>query len=143
MGGYSAAEIFKHLGVNFNPRMARYFHLAHRQGWAMGGDQSKENLDPATAGSNYTTLFYIESTIKYLLKDKNVSEIEVIGNIVFHESVPGLPVKITYTCKWENGAFSKDIYPLNPRRPTISEYNASKVMVEAEHEYRVGRKIPF
>ncbi len=143
VGGYSAAEIFEKLGVQFNKKISKHFHLAHRHGWGLGGAQVKANIDPATAGSNYTTLFWIESTIRYLLNRKDIAEINVQGSITFHKDIPGLPEKITYTCSWPQGEFVKDIYPLRPRRPTIDEFHASNALALAEHEIYPPQRLNF
>lgn len=125
--GYSAAEIFKALGAKFDEN--KQIHWAHRQGHLMGGKQALENLDPATAGSNYTTLFYIESVISTLLVKENISEVYVSGDISYHDTHKKLPEKITYTCCWGNDLMiKKDIYPLSPRVPTVIENKVAKAL---------------
>ena len=63
MGNRSAREILRSLGAEFNKELE--VHLAHRQGYAIGGAQDKVNLDPATGGSNYNTLFCVEDPLLY------------------------------------------------------------------------------
>lgn len=133
--GYSAADIFRAMGILFDEKFSRYFHLAHRIGWGLGGPQIKENIDPATAGSNYTTLFFVEDVIRNILVKGHCDEVHVGGNIEYHPDFPKLPIKITYTWHWfvgnERHEMSKDIFPLNPRRPTIQENEYSRALSDA------------
>lgn len=131
MDGKSAADIFEAMGIKIEDEFRRKYHWAHRQGWGLGGLQQKENLDPATAGSNYTTLFYIESVIRHMLVEQGVEEITVNGQVEYHPSYPDiLPIKISYSFDLANGdVISKVIEPLNPRVPTIEEHEVAKAFV--------------
>jgi hypothetical protein len=116
--GMSAVEIFKRFGlITIETPWGKHFHHAHRQGWILCGAQSRDNLDPSTAGANYQTLFYIESPAKTLVIEQGV-EIEVKGTVHYHETLP-IPVKITYQLKWGHGReIRKSIYPLDGQGPT-------------------------
>ena len=98
--GYSAADLFYALGVDAKETLSKYFHHAHRHGWGLSGPQIKENLDIATAGSNYTTLFYVEDVIRCLLNKPDIHNIAVTGDIEYHPVHTKLPIKITYTWQW-------------------------------------------
>lgn len=115
--GMSASEIFKKFGlISINTPWGTHYHLAHRQGWVLGGSQSHWNLDAATAGSNYHTLFFIESPAKSLVLKEEVG-ISVQGQVYYHRTLP-IPIKITYTLRWGNGReIQKSIYPLDPEAP--------------------------
>ena len=115
--GLSAAEIFKKFGlISIDTPWGTHYHHAHRQGWMLEGSQSLANLDPATAGSNYQTLFFIESPAKRLVLEEGV-DIKVEGTVYYHETLP-IPVKISYKLSWGNGRkIHKSIYPLEPEGP--------------------------
>lgn len=133
-GGYSATQVFRALGAKIDNKISRYFHLAHREGWGLGGPQVKNNLDPATAGSNYTTLFYVEDVIRFLLADKNVPEVKVHGEIEYHPIHTSLPETITYTWSWgEQCSMSKSISALSKRRPTLQENQQARALANAIH----------
>jgi hypothetical protein len=136
VGGYSAADVFKAMGIVFNDELkTRDCHLAHRRGWGVGGTQDKPNLDPSTAGGNYDTLFYIEDSIHYLISHLRVQSVHVQGNIVFVSDQVRLPQSITYTCTWNGDkTISKTIYPLSTRRPSVEEHRVARAVVTAEHE---------
>lgn len=125
--GLSATDIFKKFRlISIDTPWGTHYHLAHRHGWGIGGSQSLANLDPATAGSNYQTLFFIESPAKSLVLKEDV-EIEVRGTVYYHDSLP-IPKKITYDLYWGNGKhIQKSIYPLNPEGPK----QGSSAMAEA------------
>lgn len=134
-GGYSAADVFRALGVQFGKRIGRYFHLAHRIGWGLGGPQVKENLDPATAGSNYTTLFVIEDIIRFLLTEKQVFEIRMEGHIEYHPIHKKLPETITYTWFWGDGcSMTRAISSLSSRMPTRQENLEARAFASAIHD---------
>lgn len=105
-------------------------HLAHRHGWSLGGAQRAENLDPGTAGSNYTTLMLIESPLKELVINEEIQTMRVHGTVIFHPLVP-MPMEIRYQLGWGNGRSATiSIYPLEPRKPTVSEYYASRTLLQ-------------
>jgi hypothetical protein len=136
VGGYSAADVFKAMGVVFNDQLkTRDCHLAHRRGWGVGGSQDKPNLDASTAGGNYNTLIYIEDNIHHLISHLHVQSVHVRGSIVFVSNKVRLPQSITYTCTWNGDkTFSKTIYPLSTRRPSVEEHRVARAVVTAEHE---------
>lgn len=136
VGGYSAADVFKAMGVVFNDQLkTRDCHLAHRRGWGVGGSQDKPNLDASTAGGNYDTLIYIEDNIHHLISHLHVQSVHVQGSIVFVSNKVRLPQSITYTCTWNGDkTFSKTIYPLSTRRPSVEEHRVARAVVTAEHE---------
>lgn len=130
--GRSAKSIFKESCVILEKNMNQIFHLAHRQAHTLNGSQTKDNLDPGTAGSNYSTLFRIESPIKQLLaEEKNVSQLTVNGTVIFHPFVH-LPIEITYQLSWGNGRTAEAcIHPLEYRSPTMDEHIVTSATLKA------------
>ena len=135
--GCTAKEIFKAYDAIFVEEMENLhkaqFHHAHRQGWSIGGSQTKENMDPGTAGSNYSTLFLIEDPLKHLLGENlraDVDNMHVKGTVIYHPSVK-LPMEIKYQLSWgRNRTYSASIYPLNRRIPTVSENKVAKAIIK-------------
>lgn len=129
MGDVSAFEVMKELGVIITEKQnGRNFHWAHRRGWSLKGDQSKENLDPMTAGSNFDTLFKIEAPLKKLLLDSEseVDEVFIKGEVQFAKD-SGLPFKITYKLSWGTiGYIQVVIDPMSHRVPTVDEHEVAK-----------------
>ena len=122
----SAIEVFKQFGaVIIDTPSGRFFHHAHRRGWSLGGVQEMENLDIGTAGSNYQTLFFIESPAKdKVLKDSD--NIDVLGRVYYHSRLP-IPQKIVYELTWGNSPkIRKSIYPLCPQKPSLAEHKLAK-----------------
>jgi hypothetical protein len=132
--GFSAKEKFEEYGamiVGYTKEYLIQFHLAHRQGWALGGSQSKENLDPSTAGSNYATLFTIESPLVNLLLQDDIESINVLGVVHYREDAP-IPYEITYSLFWGNGRTATvSVFPLNFRTPTLDEHSVAKATFSA------------
>ena len=127
MGDVSALEIMQALGVIVTEKQSgRNFHLAHRRGWSLKGEQSKENLDPMTAGSNYDTLFKIEAPLKKILLDQEVDEVYVKGGVEF-DNDSGLPFKVTYNLSWGTMDFIEVVIdPMSHRVPTVDEHEVAK-----------------
>lgn len=131
VGGLSAADIFRAIGVNIPKSEDRNYHLAHRHGFGLGGQQEKTNIDPATKGSNYTTLFRVESVIRELLDKGDVDEVSVKGTIDFHEQIKGLPIRITYRVEFPNKEhFEASIYPLDTRVPTLEDHTVALALAK-------------
>ena len=129
--GFSAKDIFQELGaVIIEKTHGSFYHLAHRKGFALGGEQVPENLDPATAGSNYTTLFYIENPLIDLILHEDIESALVEGVVRYHKTLL-LPEAITYTIKWGNGKeYVKTIHPLSYRTPSVDENLLAKEMMK-------------
>ena len=125
MGNVSAMELMQAFGAVISDKQnGRNFHWAHRQGWSLCGDQSKYNLDPMTAGSNYDTLFKVEAPLKKLLFDEVVDEVQVNGEVIFDEE-RGLPFKITYRLSWGTNCYDIVIDPMCHRVPTVDEHEVA------------------
>lgn len=119
--GMSALEAFKqHGAVISHGTKGLEFHHAHRQGWALGGQQEIENLDIGTAGSNYQTLFTIEApAIRKVLKD-NI-QIQVEGTVIYDALLP-IAQRLNYNISWGNSVkISKSIYPLFAHKPSLMD----------------------
>jgi len=129
--GRSAEDIFKDHGVIITSQHKNQFHHAHRQGWSLAGLQTKENMDPSTAGSNYTTLLTVEAPLKAVLKSENIPSMRVQGKLIFHPLVP-LPMEIIYTLSWGNNRQAEiKISPLNHRVPVLQENYVAEMMLKA------------
>lgn len=127
--GQSANELFEEYGaiiVRKTKKKIESFHLAHRHGWVLGGPQDANNLDPSTAGSNYATLFTIESPLIHLVLEEGIEQINVTGKVHFDLRVP-VPCKIVYDLSWGNGRTAQvSTYPLDRRSPTLDEHEVAK-----------------
>lgn len=134
--GYSAKEFFQEMGVTIKEAVrGSHYHLAHRHGYGLGGDQEYGNLDPATAGSNYMTLFFIENPISELLQNHpgEAIDVKVRGDIAWNELVP-IPKEIKYTLQWGNGrTIEKNIFPLEYDAPAVSDNQISKIFVQEQY----------
>ncbi len=143
--GYSAKEFFEFLGAEIKEKTyGSFYHLAHRHGHALGGAQAEHNLDPATEGSNYHTLFQIESPLRDLLLDDAlaVESVDVYGDIEYHPKIP-LPQKITYTLTWGNGkSITTSIYPLNYAKPTMADHQMARAFFRSQKTPAANRKAP-
>ena len=136
--GCTANEIFVAYNTIFEEQMNSFrnapFHHAHRRGWSLGGAQAKENMDPGTAGSNYSTLFLIESPLKNLLREdftEMTDNMHVYGTVKYHPKV-NLPMEITYQLRWgRSRTYTTSVYPLNHRIPTVSENKVAKAVIKA------------
>ena len=128
--GCSAKDVFEAIGMHITSSFGqRQYHLAHRQAWFLGGEQVKGNLDPATAGSNYSTLANVESPLKNLLESESIDNMHVFGEVKYHPLLP-VPMEITYTLSWGNGrTFQAKIHPLEPRTPVFSEHIVANAML--------------
>ena len=128
--GISAKDALIAAGAMIDDHLSgRYFHHAHRQAFSLGGAQSRENLDPSTAGANYETLFMIETPLKEkVLKDNVIAH--VTGN-VYYNDVTKLTEKITYDFYWDNmkEPIRKSIYPLCPKGPTEDDHAIAAIVI--------------
>jgi len=133
MGNITAIEIMRALGAIIEKNESgRKFHWAHRHGWSLNGEQSKENLDPTTAGSNYDTLFKVEAPLKKLLLNHEVDEVLVKGSIEF-DKTSGLPYKIKYHLSWGTEKYIEIVIdPMSHRVPTVSEHEMALSFLETE-----------
>ena len=143
--GYSAKEFFEFLGAEIKQKTyGSFYHLAHRHGHALGGAQARHNLDPATEGSNYHTLFQIESPLRDLLLDDAlaIESVDVYGEIEYHPKLP-LPQKITYTLSWGNGkTIITSIYPLSYATPTMADHQMARAFFRSQKTPAANRKAP-
>jgi hypothetical protein len=125
MNDCSAIDTMKAMGaILLEKQNGRNFHWAHRQGWSLNGEQSQNNLDPTTAGSNYDTLFKVEAPLTKLLldKDNGADEVCVHGEVEFDKE-QGLPYKINYTLSWGTGEKIKVVIdPMSHRVPNVEEH---------------------
>lgn len=109
------------------------FHWAHRQAWSLYGEQNKSNLDATTAGSNYDTLFKVESPIKMLIKEQITSLVHVEGVVKFINPNQHVAESITYRFTWnETKECTVIIDPLNVRYPTRDEADAIECIIRLE-----------
>jgi hypothetical protein len=123
--GISARNVFEECGAELSKGIQ--MHLAHRHGWSMGGAQSHTNLDPATAGSNYSTLAWIEAPLKQYILDSKIKQVAIKGTVFFHPLLPKIPIEVSYTASWGTGRVVKtSIFPLEQRKPTSYEHNLFK-----------------
>lgn len=132
--GTSAATCFSAENAVMPAKSKSSFHLAHRQGHCLNGSQTKTNLDPATAGSNYTTLFLIENPIIELFNRQNIALMNVKGVVTFdpRATSSSLPLQVTYNLSWGNGRTAQIIIcPLNHRHPTMDENTIAIKLLEA------------
>jgi hypothetical protein len=142
--GCTAAEFLAECGAIIVSKVNKIagYHLAHRQGWAIGGSQKARNLDASTAGSNYSTLFTIESPLVHIIIEDNVAAIKVSGVVHYHPKVP-IPCEIIYNLSWGNGRSAKvSTFPLNHRIPTIDEHIVAKAVLSATRTPSKKRKAP-
>jgi hypothetical protein len=124
-----------------NNRLRSLFHLAHRQGWGVGGAQDKANLDPATAGSNYATLLRIEDVLIRQIKSQGIQSMKVEGQAIYHPELP-IPMQIIYTLKWGNAReLIHTIEPLNRRIPVLGENIVANAMFALTRSPAVKEKI--
>ena len=131
MDGKRAEEVLKNLGALICDKQGpEKYHWAHRQGWALGGEQSQDNLDPTTAGSNYDTLFKVEQPIYDLLMDGTTKEVFVKGLVILHSITP-IPKKIIYEISTEQMASPIHVYidPMSHRIPTVEESTLSEELL--------------
>ena len=99
----------------------------------MSGEQSKSNLDATTAGSNFDTLFKIETPIKGLLKSRLTSQIRVDGTVYFIDEVQRIAKSIIYHLTWnQNKSYTVEIDPLSIRFPTRDEAETAIFLLEKE-----------
>lgn len=109
------------------------FHWAHRRAWSLNGDQSKENLDATTAGSNYDTLFKVENPMKMLLRENITTLIHVEGTVKFINNKQRIAESITYHFTWNQGkSCTVIIDPLSLRFPTQDEADVAEMIVRME-----------
>jgi hypothetical protein len=126
--GATAKATFEEWGAELTAETQ--MHLMHRHGWSLGGAQSRENLDPGTAGSNYSTLLWIEAPIKKFVQKNNIKEVRIKGTVFFHPLMNQIPIKISYECTWGNNRQSIiHIYPLEPRKPTHTEHEVASTIL--------------
>lgn len=135
MGGVSAKDQLIALGAIISEKQnGRNYHWSHRQGWALNGSQSPENLDPATAGSNYDTLFKVESQLRDLIINKGVNIIHVEGKVEFDEQSQ-LPKRICYELRWNlNSKMVVFIDPMNSRVPTLDDHKIATKLYDLARE---------
>ena len=132
MGGFTAKDVYEAAGMAIKGKTGRDYHWAHRQGWAMGGEQVKANLDPTTGGSNFDTLFKVEAPIYNLLTIKKAEKVCVQGTVEF-DPESGLPYKITYRLRWGLGSeIEVLIDPTSSRKPTLDEHVMAKAVMDYE-----------
>jgi hypothetical protein len=159
MNGKPAIEVLIELGLPICPAEdGRKYHWAHRHGWAVGGEQAKENLDPSTAGSNYQTLFKVEKPIHDLLFSQQVDTVNVSGLVLFHDKIFELEkkrvaIQVLYVISSDK--VQEPIYvcidPLSHQSPTMQEaYIASMFAMnqlsqceEFPSEKILARKLDF
>ncbi|CDZ78039.1 hypothetical protein BN59_02336 [Legionella massiliensis] len=80
------------------------YHWSHLIAYFLGGEQSKENLIPGTAASNYNTLELVEQPIARKLIQEGVESIE----ITVTPSYTGdsfIPDELIFSLKWGAGHF--------------------------------------
>lgn len=119
-------EIFaEKLPVNKN------YHLAHRRGHHLGGSGTVDNIDAGTAGSNYTTLCYIETTVHNLLTNGDAEIITVTGDVAYDEQISCVVRHIDY-CVFADGIklFTKRIEHLEHRKPRLEEHSLALGLAE-------------
>lgn len=107
------------------------YHLAHRRGHHLGGDGSVENLDAGTAGSNFTTLCYIETVIDKLLIKGNAQVITVNGEVTYDAEYRCIVRHIDYYIYADNiKIYTKRIEHLEHRKPRIEEHDLAFGLAE-------------
>ena len=131
MGNVSAFEVMKAIGVVVTEKQnGRSFHWAHRRGWALHGEQEKDNFDPMTAGSNFDTLFKLEAPLKKLLLEQELNEVSVKGEVEFDKE-NGLPFKVTYRLSWGTLDFIEVVIdPMSHRVPTVDEHEVANTFFD-------------
>ncbi len=109
------------------------FHWAHRRAWSLSGKQSKENLDAATAASNFDTLFKVETPLKILLESQLTDKVIVSGTVHFLNKTQRVAKLVVYHLKWGKGKeCTIEIDPMSIRFPTQDEADAAIYMMEKE-----------
>lgn len=135
MSHISSQEYLKAFGARLLEKTQHKieFHWSHRRAWSLNGEQTKENLDATTAGSNYDTLFKVENPIKVLLKEHITTLIHVEGTVKFINKKQRVAESITYHFTWNQGnSCTVIIDPLSLRTPTQDEADIAEMMVRIE-----------
>ena len=130
--GISAQNALQRFGAKIHKKKGRgsHYHLAHRQGHALGGSQSANNLDLATAGANYTLLFYMEDPIHQLMSKENIDYVTVEGGINYH-LIHEIPESIDYIASFPQGTqCKKRINLFEYRIPSVDENIVANLMLE-------------
>ena len=130
--GNSAKNILELLGATIEKKKGKgsHYHLGHRRGHCLGGRESIENLDPCTAGANYSLLAYIEDPIHKLIASDHVESAAVKGEVRVH-STTGIAESICYTVTFfpNRTQCTKQINLFDYRIPTLYENEVAKAML--------------
>lgn len=142
MGG-KAEEMFAAMNAEIeDATRGSFYHHAHRQGWALCGEQKETNMDLSTSGSNYSLLFLVELPLQNLLREHIAEEVHVRGTVENHTQLP-IPIKITYHLTWGHGRTAEvSIFPLSYFSPTVADYKVSSAMLRVART-PLARVIPF
>jgi hypothetical protein len=126
---YTAKE-FLELFAEKLPANKKY-HLSHRRGHHLGGEGTIDNIDAGTAGSNFTTLCYIETTVHDLLTNGDANIITVTGDVTYDTEYRCVVRHIDY-CVFADGIklFTKRIEHLEHRKPRIEEHGLALGLAE-------------
>ncbi|WED42579.1 DNA/RNA non-specific endonuclease [Legionella cardiaca] len=139
--GASCQSVFAACNENIvvTSRGSKY-HWSHLIAFFLGGEQSIENLVPATAASNYNILEAVEQFIAKKLTENNVDfiEIKVEPTYVDRTNIPG---QLVFTLDWqEAGKNHTEIMYINPRsheritRPMLKTFDFIRTVSFAEDE---------
>lgn len=135
--GDSAENILKKLGATTQKKQGHgsHYHWTHRRAHSVGGSQTSDNLDPATAAANYQQLFDFDDPINRLVSQKKIDNVTVNGKVV-PDSQTGLAEFIQYKANFLNKQLfiQKTVDLRSNRMPTVDENTAANIVIESDIE---------
>jgi hypothetical protein len=146
----SCQEVFAAHGVEtVKMTHGSKYHWSHLIAHFLGGEQSRTNLGPATAASNYNTLELVEEFIAKKLSEDNVSSIGIHVELKYSgESL--IADEIIFRLNWidndnKSGTEMSHINPRSHQRFSQSFYDAIDLLrgiVKPPEALSVGQIIP-
>ena len=112
----SCRNVFEAHGVKVAVKChGSYYHWSHLIAYFLGGEQSTDNLVPATAASNYNTLELIEQFVADKLRGGTVSNIDIRVEPTYSgESL--IPDEVIFHLSWMEANISNlEKIAINPR----------------------------
>lgn len=100
--GASCKDVFIAHGDAFAVKMSgNKFHWSHLIAHFLGGQQSKENLIPATAASNYNTLEMVEQFIAEKLASGMCHSIDIKATPMWTNEESLIPDELVFNLRWQ------------------------------------------
>ncbi len=117
--GISCRDVFIDYGDNDAKQLrGNDFHWSHLRAHFLGGQQSRENLAPGTAVSNYNTLKIVEYYIEKKLNAGDCSSIDVIATPYYHGKNK-IPYDVVFKLTWNESSLGnaqqQETISINPR----------------------------